>query len=107
MPTYNDDDGYFEVVVEREGGQTEPVYLDLHEAYSTHLQFCEEHQTDAALGAAWTTWLAQKGIDLSHLNAFRLAQDVIAAVQAFKKKHGMDHLPPTDSSGSSASPSAS
>jgi hypothetical protein len=62
--TLNEDDGYLEVEVKRgDGGSS--VRLDLYEANNTYAGLVDAHPDPVELAAAWTGWLAERGLVVS------------------------------------------
>jgi hypothetical protein len=109
MPlTLDETDGFLEITTKpaHEGAEPQTVHLDVFLANNIFAALCEEHGDSVERGAAWVKWLAERGLNVSHGTAYRIAQALMEAVSAFKKKHGMAADSPNfASSDSSDSPS--
>lgn len=90
MPALKLDDsfGYVEVEITTAGGMPgqPPVRLDAWEGWNHYIGLTVTHADDAvALGVAWCTWLAERGLVVSHGAAFRVADALKAAIDEAKK----------------------
>ena len=105
--TIDETDGYLELEFTHKGSEPVTVNLDIFEANNVYAALTAEHPDLVEQGAAWVTWLMDKGAPrLSHGAAFAVATKLMDLADEFAKKKLGYASESADSPASTGSPSS-